>query len=298
MPPDEQFCTLPGGLRLCYDLRGPPDGTPLLLIMGLGAQMVLWPEEFCDALAAAGFRVLRFDNRDIGRSARAAGQPSVPRCLAAWAAQRPDLAGAPPAMPYTLPDMARDALGLIDALQIPKAVVVGASMGGMIAQSLALLAPERTLGLCSIMSSPGGRWVPTPGALVRLLDRPAPGPEAALEHLVGFFRYTGGTLPFDEPALRRTIQRAIDRGMNPEGFRRQLAAVLAQPDRRPHLAALSGIPTLVLHGTADPLVPFSAGAATARAIPGARLQAVEGMGHYLPPVVWPELLRGICALKP
>lgn len=291
MTPLEQFCTLPDGTRLCYDRRGA--GTPLLLIMGLGAQMVLWPEEFCDALAARGFEVIRFDNRDIGRSTRSSGRPSLPRGLAAWAAQRPGVAGR---LAYTMADMARDAIGLLDAIGVDRAVVAGASMGGMIAQTAALQAPGRVLGLCSIMSSPGGRWVPSPGAIARLLRRPGPGPEAAMEHYVRFFRAVGGTLPVDEAALRRTLQRGIDRGMNPEGFLRQLAAVLAQPDRRPALSSLS-LPALVIHGEADPLVPIAAGVATAAAIPGARFSPVAGMGHYLPPPVWPEILRGIEGLR-
>lgn len=255
------------GIELEYDERGAPDDPPMLLIMGLGAQMTDWPPEFCDLLAARGYRVIRFDNRDSGLSG-----------------DGPD--------GYRLADMAADTAGLLDALGIDAAHVVGVSMGGMIGQQLTLDFPDRVRSLCSIMSTTGdpeaGRS--TPQALAVLLRPPATGRDAAVEGAVLVSRTIGSPgFPVDEDELRRRATAKIDRAFRPDGTARQYAAIMASPDRTPRLGGIT-VPVAVVHGAEDPLITLSGGEATAAAIPGASLTVVPGMGHDLPPVFWPQII--------
>jgi pimeloyl-ACP methyl ester carboxylesterase len=279
------------GIEIEYEVFGSSDATPLLLVMGLGAQMIFWDEEFCEGLAERGHRVIRFDNRDVGRSTilEAAGVPNV---LAAMAASQ---AGGRVEAPYTLDDMADDAAGLLDALELDAAHVVGASMGGMIAQTLAIRHPQRVRTLTSIMSTTGrpGLPGPTPAALGVLLAPPVAGREANVERGVATWRVIGSPgFPFDEPRIRERAGRAFDWGFHPEGVARQLAAILASGSRHERLASVRAA-TLVIHGQADPLVPVACGADTADAVPGAELLLVEGMGHDLPRGAWPTILDAI-----
>ncbi len=282
------------GIEIAYETFGPPDGRPLLLIMGLAAQMILWDDEFCSALAARGHRVIRFDNRDVGLSTKldAAGMPD------AAAAMQAALLGERIAAPYLLRDLAADGVGLLDALDIPAAHVVGASMGGMIAQTMAITYPARVLSLTSIMSTTGERSLPParPEAAAVLL-LPAPADRAGnVERAVHIFRTIGSPgFPFDEARVRDLAGRSYDRCFSPAGAARQLVAILASGSRREALAAVT-IPTLVIHGRDDPLIPLEAGLDTARAVPGAELLVIDGMGHDLPRGAWPEIVERIGAL--
>jgi len=282
------------GIEIAYETFGPPDGRPLLLIMGLAAQMILWDDEFCAALAARGHRVIRFDNRDVGLSTKldAAGMPD------AAAAMQAVLLGERIAAPYLLRDLAADGAGLLDALGIPAAHVVGASMGGMIAQTMAITYPARVLSLTSIMSTTGERSLPParPEA-VAVLFLPAPADRAGnVERAVHIFRTIGSPgFPFDEARVRDLAGRSYDRCFSPAGAARQLVAILASGSRREALAAVT-IPTLVIHGRDDPLIPLEAGLDTARAVPGAELLVIDGMGHDLPRGAWPEIVERIGAL--
>jgi len=282
------------GIEIAYETFGPPDGRPLLLIMGLAAQMILWDDEFCAALAARGHRVIRFDNRDVGLSTKldAAGMPD------AAAAMQAVLLGERIAAPYLLRDLAADGVGLLDALDIPAAHVVGASMGGMIAQTMAITYPARVLSLTSIMSTTGERSLPParPEAAAVLL-LPAPADRAGnVERAVHIFRTIGSPgFPFDEARVRDLAGRSYDRCFSPAGAARQLVAILASGSRREALAAVT-IPTLVIHGRDDPLIPLEAGLDTARAVPGAELLVIDGMGHDLPRGAWPEIVERIGAL--
>lgn len=278
------------GIELEYDQFG--QGPTIVLIMGIGTQMIAWDEELCFALAARGFRVVRFDNRDIGLSTWLddLGVPNIP-ALAARAAL-----GLPVRAPYTLSDMAKDTVGLLDHLGVDRAHVVGASMGGMIAQHLAIEAPERVASLTSIMSTPGGarRMLGArPEALRAFAGKRPRNQEEGLDFVVALYRVLhGGQTPFPEARIRARAAEAIARSWHPPGFPRQLAAILASGDRTRALGRVR-TPTLVLHGEADPLVPLSAGRATAAAIPGARFQAVPKMGHFLPPDVFDTLTDAI-----
>ncbi|MFN3859289.1 MAG: alpha/beta fold hydrolase [Caulobacter sp.] len=282
------------GIAIEYDERG--SGEPLLLIMGLGAQMTRWPEGFCDRLAARGFRVIRFDNRDIGLSQKfdAAGLPDMAAILTAFAS------GQQPPAAYTLAEMAEDAVGLLDALAIDKAHIVGASMGGMIAQLVAADYPERTLSLTSIMSTTGNRQLPpgTPEAMAAL-STPAPSPhddlEGFLAHGLKTARIIGSPDHIDEAALRERMAADVQRSYAPAGFLRQYAAVLASPDRRPKLKGVTA-PTVVIHGEIDPLVPLAGGRDTAETVPGAELVVIPGMGHDVPTVFWDQIIDAIAAV--
>jgi pimeloyl-ACP methyl ester carboxylesterase len=279
------------GMEIEYESFGDPEDAPLLLVMGLGAQMILWHEEFCDALADRGFHVVRFDNRDVGLSTKLdhAGLPDLMGALAA-AGQ-----GQPVEAPYRLRDMADDAAGLLDALDLESAHVVGASMGGMIAQTLAIEHPGRVRTLTSIMSTTGDPSLPQakPEAMAVLLT-PAPTERAAaIEHGVRLWRTIGSPgFPFDENEVRALAARAFDRGPSPAGVARQLVAIVASGSRRDALAAVRA-PTLVIHGAADPLIPVEAGRATAAAVPGAELVEIDGMGHDLPRLLWPTFIDAI-----
>lgn len=263
------------------------EGSPLVLIMGLGMQLIAWPEGLCELLAEHGFRVIRFDNRDIGLSTKLThlGKPHLRSLVTRGAMNLPVRA------PYTLGDMARDTVGLLDALGIDHAHVVGASMGGMIAQVMAIEHPARVRSLTSLMSHPGDlrSKLAKPAALRALLAPIPRDPDVALTHMVGVLRVLSSPgFPFDEPGVRAMCELARDRGFHPHGFLRQLAAIAAAPSRVPALRRLR-TPTLVLHGTEDPLVPPVAARTTARVVPGARLHWVRGMGHDLPRGAWPEM---------
>jgi len=268
------------------DITGRP---VVLLIMGLGMQLIAWPPAMVQAIADAGFRVVRFDNRDIGLSQHFdhLGSPSLLweglKFRFGWRI-RP---------PYSVQDMAADALGVLDALQIPKAHVVGVSMGGMIAQRLAVLAPSRVLSLSSIMSSSGARGLPeaSPAVTRVLLSRPSgKGVQAAVDHIVKLLKAIGSPgFPTAEAELREKMTEAAKRSFHPPGVLRQMVAIAADSTRAAALAQVTA-PTLVVHGRADPLVPMACGQDTARRIPGARFESIEGMGHDLPPGVVERLL--------
>jgi pimeloyl-ACP methyl ester carboxylesterase len=283
------------GLEIEYESLGDPGAPAILLIMGLGMQLLAWPDGFCERLLARGFRVIRVDNRDVGLSTRITGGKR-PNLIWAMLAARLRL---PLRTPYTLGDMADDAIGLIDGLGIAQAHVVGASMGGMIAQVLAARFPQRVLSLTSIMSSSGNPKLPRPKAeaLKALLSRPADprNAEAVINHLVRVFGVIGSpAFPADPAELRERLSRSVRRGYYPEGVARQLIAVIASGDRRKLLGTIVA-PTLVIHGAADPLVPTEAGRDTARNIPGASLMLIEGMGHDLPPALYERLAQAIVA---
>jgi pimeloyl-ACP methyl ester carboxylesterase len=274
------------GVELVYETIGDPSNPPLLLVMGLGTQLIHWDLELCEMFAERGFHVIRFDNRDAGRSTYI--DAPVPNVKRAMAGLRIDA-------PYLLDDMADDAFGLLDHLGIEAAHVAGASMGGMIAQTMAIRRPERVLSLTSIMSTTGERRAGRPklrvwGVLLRRAPRDK---DAAVEYFVRVFRMIGSKgFPADEDRIRAHAAEAYDRGHSPAGTGRQLAAIMASGDRTERLRELS-VPTLVFHGRDDPLVPFRGGRATAAAIPGARLIAVPGMGHDLPREVWPQLVEAV-----
>ena len=283
-----------GSVRLCWESFGA--GEPLVLVMGIGAQMVMWDDDLCQALVERGFRVIRFDNRDVGASTwlRHLGMPDVRRDIVRWTL------GQPIEPFYTITDMADDLAGLLDALELPAAHVVGASMGGMIAQRFALQHPHRTLSLTSIMSHPGDRWssLPRPRALRALLSRPTPRTvRESEESMVEFFRQVGSRgLPTDEASMRHKGRLQFSRGLCPDGAARQMSAILAEPDRRPRLRGLR-VPTLVVHGSEDRLVRPIGGRETARVIPGARYLEIAGMGHDLPRAMWGTLIEGLTELR-
>jgi pimeloyl-ACP methyl ester carboxylesterase len=277
------------GIELAYQEMGGPDGQPLILVMGLATQMLAWDEGFCAMLAERGFRVVRFDNRDIGRSTRieSAGVPS-----------RIDMmSGRRATAPYFLRDMAADTFGLMDHLGIDSAHVAGASMGGMIVQTMAIEHPERVRSLVSIMSTTGSRWTGLPSwkAMGVLLGRPPKGREAAVERAIKTFGVIGSPgYPLDEERLRDVAGRSYDRGPGAAGVLRQLHAITASGDRTQALHGVR-VPTTVIHGKRDPLVRPAGGRATARAIPGARLKMIDGMGHDLPRDLWPTFADEIAA---
>ncbi len=279
------------GIELCWESLG--EGPPLVLIMGIGAQLVHWPDGFCEQLAARGFRVVRFDNRDTGLSTKLDGQP-VPRLSSLLPRA---LLGLRIDAPYTLEDMAADVVGLLDALDIERAHIVGASLGGMIAQMMAIEHGSRVQTLTSVMSSTGS-WASTvgrPSAIRVLLRRPPRSRDEAMDFAVTFFRTVGSPgFDFDEDAIRQRAAVAYDRCFYPPGFGRQLAAALATGDRTKALAGVQA-KTLVIHGSEDPLIRPVFGMATARAIPGARLRLIEGMGHDLPEGAWPIVAEAIAS---
>lgn len=266
------------------------DGPVVLLIMGLGMQLIAWPEPFVQGLVRAGYRVVRHDNRDIGLSQSFDG---ARRRNLLWEALRQKL-GLPVRAPYTLQDMALDAIGVLDALDIRDAHIVGASMGGMIAQRVAATAPQRTRSLVSIMSSSGARGLPGPRPEVgsALMRRPRSQDEASLvEYSLGLVRMIASPgWPFDEAANRERIAIGLRRSYRPEGIVRQMLAIGADTGLRCEVLPKIAAPTLVLHGDADPLVPIACGRDTARRIPGARFEAIPGFAHDLPPGAQEALL--------
>jgi pimeloyl-ACP methyl ester carboxylesterase len=277
------------GLDLRYETLGDPADPALLLIMGLGAQLIDWPDDFCDLLAARGFHVIRFDNRDSGLSTILddLGTPDVAAIMG----------GDPSTAPYRLTDLAADTAGLLKELGVARAHVAGASMGGMIAQQLTIDHPDMVASLCSIMSTTGARDVghSSPEALA-VLTRPRPtGRDAIIADTVAGARVIASPAypPTDEELTRRAAAK-YDRSFRPAGTQRQFAAILASPDRTPGLRETE-VPTLVIHGEADPLIQVSGGRATAAAVPGADLLVLPGMGHDLPRELWPRIVDAIVA---
>lgn len=285
-----------GNVRLDYEDRGEPDAPALLLVMGLGMPAAMWPDEFVQTLLERGYRVLAFDNRDSGASTRLEDEP-VPNLPVAMTRA---LLGLPVAAPYTLTHMAIDAAAVLDAARVERAHVVGVSMGGMIAQVLAALMPQRVASLTSIMSSSGNPApavaLGKPHALRALLRRPpddAADIDAIVEHLLFVFGVIGSPgFRQDAAVLRPHFERVARRGLYPAGTARQLGAILASGDRRPMLHNVVA-PTLVIHGADDPLVPVAAGRDTARHIQDARLEIIEGMGHDFPPALMAQVAASV-----
>ncbi len=282
-----RFADTGGGIELAYESFGDPDDPTILLVMGLGMQMLAWDEGFCQLLVDRGYRVIRYDNRDIGLSTKVGGGP--PNIIAG-------AFGLTGSARYTLRDMSQDAVGLLDHLEVERAHVVGASMGGMIAQTLSAQHPDRVLSLCSIMSSAGGR---KPGVMPRmsvigtLLAKPPSEREAYASHVAKIFTRIGSTgYEPDYEQLRERSLLMYDRSFYPTGGARQLMAIMASGDRSRELRDIH-CPTLVIHGLADKLIPAGAGEAVARAIPGARFEPIEGMGHDLPKALWPRITGSI-----
>ena len=284
--PGEEFTDIGEGITLCHESFGDPSDQAILLVMGLGTQMVAWREDFCDQLAARGFHVVRFDNRDAGLSTHLSGPP--PTLPQMFTRKVPDGA-------YSLEDMADDTLRLTEKLDLGPVHVVGASMGGMIGQVMAARHPDRVRSLVSIMSNTGSRWTGQPAlSAYRLFLKEAPGErEAFIEHVLKLFAIVGshGDL-YDEAYIRDVTGRSFDRDHDAVAVGRQLGAVLKTGKRDAMLRSIKA-PTLVIHGTKDRLVRPSGGKATKRAIPGARLMLIEGMGHDLPRGAWPQILDGI-----
>lgn len=279
------------GIRLCYETFGDRSAPPMVLIMGLAAQMIVWDDEFCRQLAARGFWVIRFDNRDIGLSTRFP-KARTPRFAEMMLAQ---VTGLRFRVPYTLRDMAADTVGLLDALGIRTAHVVGASMGGAIAQEVAIHHSERLRSLTSIMSSTGDPKLPGPRreALARLAKKVPLDRAGYVREYVATWRVLAGDhFPFDAERTARQGTAGYERGINPPGVARQLLAIIASGNRQKALRRLA-VPTLVIHGTDDPLVPAEGGRDTARTIPGAQLLLIEGMGHSFPREVWPRIIDAI-----
>jgi pimeloyl-ACP methyl ester carboxylesterase len=282
----EELCDVGRGVTLCYETFGDPDDPPLLLVMGLATQMIAWPDEFCEALAERSFWVVRFDNRDIGRSTHFDFRP--PSIMQMLTRRIPE-------EQYSLSDMAEDAAVLLRELDLAPAHVVGASMGGMIAQVLAAEHPETVRSLTSIMATTGSRWHGQPAlAVYRHLLRPPPRDrEGYIERSAEVFGLVGSTgFDRDEQYVRERAGLSYDRGFDVRAGARQLGAIVASGDRTEALRRIE-VPTLVIHGTVDKMVRPSGGRATARAIPGARLMMVEGMGHDLPRGAWPQIVDAI-----
>ena len=276
-----------GDVEIVYDTFGDPSAQPMLLVMGLGAQMIRWDEAFCKALAAQGRWVIRFDNRDVGLSSKfdEAGVPDVMSLIQRQAVE----------VPYKLKDMASDAVGLLDVLGVKEADVVGVSMGGMIVQTMAIHYPDRVRTLTSIMSSTGNPDLPqpTPDAMAVLLTPPVSSKDEYIENAMKSARVLHGPhYPLDEDYVRNYSEISYDRCYNPSGVTRQLGAVLASGNRNKELANVN-IPTLVIHGDADPLVPVEGGKDTAKSIPDAELLIIKGMGHSFPVEVVPQIVGAI-----
>ena len=279
------------GIDICYEIFGDGNAEPMFLIMGLGAQMVIWDDAFCEKLAARGFRVIRFDNRDIGQSSKMHGG----KRLTPFELLKLRLFKIPVDAPYKLSDMAQDTIALMDNLGIRSAHLVGASMGGMIAQEIAITFPERLRSLTSIMSTTGDPRLPGPTreAAALLMAPPPKTKEDYIERFAKTWKMLRvGSFPEDEALDRARAERTFSRGLNPAGVGRQLRAILASGSRKPRLHKLKA-PTLVIHGTVDPLVNPAGGKDTAASIPNAKLMMIEGMGHALPLRMWPDIIDAI-----
>ena len=289
---EEQTIATPHGVTLCYDTFGDSEGRPLVLIIGLATQMISWPDDFCRRLAEAGHYVIRFDNRDNGRSAKMEhlGIPDLEMLMSD--SER----GRDFDVPYTLSDMARDTLGLMDALKIERAHICGMSMGGMIGQVMALDYPERLSGLISLLSTTSEKDLPssTPEAREAMMSAP-PNTRAEYQtYIANICRaFADGSNAYDEALQRELASRAFDRGLYPQGFLRQMAAIIAAEGRRKALQKVR-VPTLVIHGDCDTVIPLAHGEDTARAIPGARLRVIAGLGHGPAfPTLWDEIVGSI-----
>ena len=284
--PGEEFTDVGEGITICHESFGDPGDPPALLVMGLGTQMIAWREDFCEQLAARGFHVVRFDNRDVGLSTHLDGPPPTLRQM--FTRRLPEDA-------YSLEDMADDTVRLTEKLGLGPAHVIGASMGGMIGQVLAARHPDRIRSLVSIMSNTGSRWTGQPAlSAYRLFLAQAPDErEAFIEHVMKLFSVVGsrGDL-YDEEYVRDVTARSFDRDHDAAGVGRQLGAVLKTGNRNAMLRSITA-PTLVVHGTEDRLIRPSGGRATRRAIPGSKLMEVKGMGHDLPRGAWPPILDAI-----
>lgn len=280
------------GIQIEYETFGQPDSPALLLIIGFSLQLIDWDDDLCRQLAEKGHYVIRFDNRDTGLTSKL-DQAEVPDIPAVIEAQ---MKGEPVDLPYTIEDMAADAVALLDALEIEKAHICGMSMGGMIAQTIALEYPERVLSLISIYSSTGDPEEPrgTPEMMELLATPPPEEREANIEHAMRISdAISGPGFARNREELRKRCTWAYDRSYYPQGAVRQLAAIIAQRNRRPDLASID-VPTLVIHGSDDPLVPVGCGELTAEAIPGARLMIIQGMGHDIPyGGAWPQIVDAI-----
>ena len=287
-PSEELLAPLDPTLELCYQTFGDPDDEPLLLVMGLGGPMTWWPQAFCEQLAERGFYVIRYDNRDTGRSSRIkqrVGRTSVVRAFL----------GLPVSAPYSMADLADDAFGLLDHLGLASAHVAGISMGGMIVQTMALARPERVRSLTSIMSTTGRRTVgwQSPALIPALLGSPGPGEDGYVTNSLKVWRLIGSPgYPALEEELRDRASETYRRGVSASGVLRQMLAVLTQPDRTKALRTLT-VPTTVVHGMADRMVHVSGGRATAAAVPGSELVLIGGMGHDTPEVLWPRIIDAI-----
>ena len=281
------------GITIEVEEMGSPTDPPILLIMGLNAQLTVWPEGFCRGLADRGHQVVRFDNRDVGLSTWLDDQPPGDPIAALFTV----LDGGTIEVPYSLADMADDAVGVLDALGLGSAHIVGASLGGMIGQHVVTRHPDRVRTFTSIMSMP--RFIPMEMEVALSLQPPDVAPhdrEAIVAAGIEAARLIAGTgYPFDEAYVRREALANLDRAWHPDGGVRQVMAALADGDRRPALSTVA-VPTLVIHGTDDPLILPQGGQETADAIPGAELVWIEGMGHELPEGAWPQILDPICAL--
>ena len=282
-------------IQIEYETFGKPSSQPLLLVIGLAGQLFYWDEQMCKRLADNELYVIRFDNRDVGLSSKMeeAGIPDIMKAIETL------MQGGKIEPPYTIEDMADDAVGLLDAISIKKAHICGMSMGGMIAQSIAIRHPERVLSLISIYSMTGNPDLPQPKPeVMQLLLTPPPGERSAfIEHTLKIFRaITGPGFLFDEEYHRKMAGQSYDRAFYPQGVARQLMAIMAQGNRKPALASVA-VPTLVVHGADDPLVPVEGGKETAEAVPGAELLIIDGMGHDLPSGkgAWPEIIDAIIA---
>ena len=278
-----------GGIELAYETFGDRGDPPLLLIMGLATQMLAWHDDLCADLAGRGFFVVRFDNRDVGLSTHLHDAP-MPDVMGALST------GDTSSASYRLEDMAADAIGLLDHLGVAQAHVVGVSMGGMIAQTIAIEHPDRVLTLTSIMSTPGPRiGAPTQAASAVLFAPPATSRDEAVARVLETYRVIGSPgYPLDEQWLSEAAGTSYDRGYDPLGVARQLMAIYASGDRTSGLRTLR-VPTLVIHGEDDPLVQVAGGRATAEAVPDAQLVTIPGMGHNLPRELWPRILDALKA---
>jgi len=277
------------GIDLEYDEHGSPDDPGFLLVMGLTAQLTAWDERFCAQLAGHGFRVVRYDNRDVGLSSRITGGPT-PDVMKA-------ISGDHSSASYTIADMADDAAGLLDALGMSPAHVMGVSMGGMIVQSLVVRHPDKVRSLCSIMSTTGDPSVgqPSAEAIGALLAPPPANREEAGDRGLAATKVIGSpAYAQDDAAVRERSMAAYERAHDPAGFARQMVGIVASPDRTADLGSVA-VPTLVIHGEVDPLVDVSGGKATAAAIPGAELLVLPGMGHDLPPQLWTQIIDAAVA---
>jgi len=285
---DELFAPVGTEVELCYQTFGDPEGEPLLLVMGLSGPMTWWDQAFCEQLAGAGFHVVRYDNRDTGRSSRIKAPVRHDQLVRAFATGKARA-------PYSMSDLAGDAVALLDHLGLESAHVVGVSMGGMIAQTIAVEHPTRVRSLTSISSTTGRRTVgwQHPALLPRLIAPRKAGRDAYVESSLAMWSLIGSVAyPSDAESLRARATETFDRGVSASGVLRQMLAILTQGDRTPRLHNLR-VPALVIHGTADKMVHVSGGRSTAAAIPGAELVLVDGMGHDLPPDLFPTFVEAI-----